>query len=156
MQQEAAERVGEDGALLRMLTYADVCSKKRRSEWEKKAHYYAPEDAESLLPEGDDIGPVSHLSRITSRITSAYWYMCLLPEGRDIGPVGSADLSLTSTKVQLLFQYNSTNTDDYSARESTRQRPKTALFLPLYVCPRTIYATRSLRPHTLVAQGLTN
>ena len=60
----------------RMLTYADVCSKKRRSEWEKKAHYYAPEDAEALLPEGDDIGPVSHLSRITS----AYRYMCLLPQ----------------------------------------------------------------------------
>ena len=33
-------------------------TKKRRSEWEKKAHYYAPADALELLPEGDDIGPV--------------------------------------------------------------------------------------------------
>jgi len=32
-------------------------SKRRRSEWEKKAHYYAPEDARDLLPEGD-IAPV--------------------------------------------------------------------------------------------------
>ena len=33
-------------------------SKRRRSDWEKKAHYYAPEDAIEMLPEGDDIGPV--------------------------------------------------------------------------------------------------
>ena len=164
-----------------MLTHADARSKKRRSEWEKKAHYYAPEDAESLLPEGDDIGPVTHLSRstsaywcmcllpegddigpashlfrITSRITSAYWCMCLLPEGRDIGPVLNTDLALTSTRVPLLFQYTSTNTDGYSARESTRDkvhtahtrhRPKAALYirlqaticayLPLYECAST-------------------
>jgi hypothetical protein len=73
-----------------MLTHADVRSKKRRSEWEKKAHYYAPEDAESLLPEGDDIGPVTHLSRSTS----AYWCMCLLPEGDDIGPASHLSLLL--------------------------------------------------------------
>ena len=32
-------------------------TKKRRSEWEKRAHYYAPEDAIELLPEGDEVAP---------------------------------------------------------------------------------------------------
>jgi hypothetical protein len=38
-------------------------SKKRRSEWEKKAHYYAPNDARDMLPEGDDVAPVCFLTQ---------------------------------------------------------------------------------------------